>query len=137
MPNYEYRCLDCKKRFDIFLTFNEYGKTLIHCKHCASTNVQRKIGRVRISRSMPDRLQNLADPSRLNSIDEDPRALGSMMRQMQSELGEDMPSEFDEVVDRLDHGQSPEQIDSDLPDLSVNYGTGNDTSTLTGLDSDF
>ncbi|HEX7555285.1 MAG TPA: zinc ribbon domain-containing protein [Leptolinea sp.] len=137
MPNYEYRCLDCKKRFEVFLSFSEYGTALIHCKHCASTNVQRKIGRIRISRSAPDRLQNLADPSRMNSIDEDPRALGSMMRQMQSELGESMPAEFDEVVDRLDHGQSPEQIDSDLPDLSNDYSTGADTSDLGGLDADF
>ena len=44
MPNYEYRCLDCKKRFEVFLSFSDYGTALIHCKHCGSTNVQRKIG---------------------------------------------------------------------------------------------
>jgi putative FmdB family regulatory protein len=127
MPNYEYRCLDCKKRFEIFISYQEYETIKVSCKLCGSTNVQRRIGRIRISRSNPDRLQNLADPSHLDSIDHDPQALGSMMRQMRSELGEEMPAEFDEVVDRLDHGQSPEQIDNELPDISDGM-TGNDES---------
>jgi len=38
------------------------------------------------------------------------------------ELGEDMGPEFDEVVDRLEKGQSPEDIENDLPDL----GSGGD-----------
>ena len=122
MPYYEYRCLSCRKRFEIFLTYMEYESVNITCKHCGSVDVQRRIGRIRIARSASDRLQNLGDPSRLNSIDDDPQALGSMMREMRSELGEDMPPEFDEVVDRLDHGQSPEQIDNDLPDLAGSFG---------------
>jgi hypothetical protein len=40
-----------------------------------------------------------------------------MMRQMSQELGEDMGADFDEVVDRLEKGQSPEDIERDLPDL--------------------
>ncbi len=107
----------------------------MQCKYCGSSHVQRRIGRIRISRSTPDRLQNLADPTNLNSIDEDPQALGKMMRQMQSELGEEMPPEFDEVVDRLDHGQSPQQIDNDLPDMSDNFAGGSDSSTM-GFDSE-
>jgi putative FmdB family regulatory protein len=137
MPNYEYRCLDCKKRFDIFLTYKEYESAIVKCKLCGSPHVQRHIGRIRISRSTPDRLQNLADPSSLNSIDEDPQALGKMMRQMQSELGEDMPPEFDEVVDRLDHGQSPEQIENDLPDMTDDNAGGSDYSSQSDLDADF
>jgi putative FmdB family regulatory protein len=128
MPAYEYRCLDCRKRFDIFLSYTEYGSVQVHCPHCQSANVQRKIGRIRVARSTPDRMKGLSDPSRLNSIEDDPRALGSMMREMRSELGETMPAEFDEVVDRLDHGQSPEQIDSSMPDLSDDYSSSGITS---------
>jgi putative FmdB family regulatory protein len=137
MPNYEYQCSVCKKRFDIFLTFKEYESAVVHCAHCGSDRVQRRIGRIRISRSTPDRLQHLADPTNLNSIDEDPQALGKMMRQMQSELGEEMPSEFDEVVDRLDHGQSPEQIEKDLPEMSDTISDGGDSAGSMGFDSDF
>lgn len=128
MPGYEYRCQDCRKRFDIFLSYKEYGTVEVRCPHCQSANVQRKIGRVRVARSTPDRMRGLSDPSRLNSVEDDPRALGSMMREMRSELGESMPAEFDEVVDRLDHGQSPEQIDSSMPDLTDDYSSGGITS---------
>jgi putative FmdB family regulatory protein len=137
MPNYDYYCLDCKKRFDIFLTYKEYETTVVQCKFCGSLHIQRRIGRVRISRSTPDRMQQLADPASLNSIDEDPQALGKMMRQMQSELGEEMPPEFNEVVDRLDHGQSPEQIEKDLPDMSDNISDGADSSSPLGFNPDF
>lgn len=57
------------------------------------------------------------DLSSLEGVEEDPRALGRMMRKMGSEMGEDLPPEFDEVVDRLEAGQSPEDIESALPDL--------------------
>ncbi len=137
MPNYEYRCLDCRKRFEVSLSYKEYDHAVIHCPFCRGGHVQRRIGRVRLSRSTPDRLQSLADPSKLNSIDDDPQALGRMMRDMRAELGEEMPAEFDEVVDRLDHGQSPEQIDADMPGLSDNYPSGNDDSSSSDLDTGF
>jgi len=41
-----------------------------------------------------------------------------MMREMKSEVGaDDLPAEFDEVVNRLEKGQSPEDIERDMPDL--------------------
>ncbi len=122
MPVYEYRCLDCRKRFDIFLKFSEYGTKPVTCPHCQSSNVQRRIGRVRVGRSDETRLTNLADPSRLANIDEDPRALGKMMREMSHEVGEDMGGEFDEVVSRLESGQNPDDIERELPDLGSDAG---------------
>ena len=121
MPNYEYHCLDCTKRFEIFLSYSEYGKKEVLCPHCDSKHVSRKIGRIRIARNAANRMENLADPANLDAIDDDPRALGSMMREMSSEIGEEMPAEFDEVVDRLEKGQSPEQIEKELPDLDDTY----------------
>ena len=117
MPNYIYRCVECKKRFEKFLSYNEYGAKEVQCPSCRSTSVQRVITRVRIGRSDDSRLQNMADPANLEGIDDDPQALGRVMRQMSSELGEDMGPEFNEVVNRLEKGQSPEDIEKDLPDL--------------------
>ena len=34
-------------------------------------------------------------------------------------MGEDLPHEFDEVVDRLEAGQSPEEIEGALPGLGL------------------
>ena len=53
-----------------------------------------------------------------NLLEKDPAALGKMMKKMGKEMGEELPAEFDEVVDRLEAGQSPEDIESALPDLS-------------------
>ncbi len=117
MPNYSYRCLDCHKRFEIFMTYAEYGSKQIACPHCASQNIQRRIGRIRIAKSEESRLDDLADPGMLDGLEDDPRALGQMMRKMKGELGEDVGPEFDEVVDRLEAGQSPEDIESAIPDL--------------------
>ena len=77
--------------------------------------------KVRIAKSMDSRMDNMeGDLSSMEGVEEDPRALGKMMRKMGSEVGEDLPPEFDEVVDRLEAGQSPEDIESALPDLGEN-----------------
>ena len=64
----------------------------------------------------------MADPSALAGLEDDPKALGRMMRKMGSEMGEELPPEFDDVVDRLEAGQSPEEIESALPDLGADGG---------------
>ncbi len=118
MPLYDYRCLDCKKRFEIFMTYADYGRKPVNCKHCGSDNISRKIGRIRIGKSEDSRLEDFSDPSSLEGLEDDPVALGKMMRRMSGELGEEMPPEFDEVVDRLEKGQSPDEIERDLPELA-------------------
>ena len=79
--------------------------------------MQRRIGRIRIARSEESRLESLADPSNLEGLEDDPKALGHMMRQMSKETGEDMGPEFDEVINRLEAGQSPEEIEESIPEL--------------------
>lgn len=130
MPFYQYRCLDCNKRFEVFLSYSDYGQKPVSCPHCASERVQRRIGRIRIARSDDSRLEDLSDPGSLEGLEDDPRALGQMMRKMSREAGEDLGGEFDEVVDRLEAGQSPEDIEKALPDLGSEGGGG-------GLDDDF
>jgi hypothetical protein len=108
------------------MTYREYGQKSVTCSHCSSEQVQRRIGRVRVARSEESRLENLADPSNLEGLEDDPRALGRMMRQMSGEMGEDMGPEFDDVIDRLEAGQSPEDIEEALPDLGGSGGFDDD-----------
>ena len=123
MPRYDYRCQSCKKRSVIFQTYAEYGRKVVKCPHCGSVALQRLIGRVRIARSEESRLDELSDPSDWGDFDEsDPRSMAKMMRKMGSELGEDMPGEFDEVVDRLEAGEDPEDIEGSMPDLGADNG---------------
>jgi len=129
MPNYPYRCLDCRKRFEIYMSYSEYGTLPVACPHCQSANVQRRIGRVRFARSEDSRLDDFDDMGDLEGLEEDPRALGRMMRKMSKEMGEDMGPEFDEVIGRLEAGQSPEEIESAIPDLGGgpdDFGPGDD-----------
>jgi putative FmdB family regulatory protein len=118
MPNYQYRCLNCKNRFEIFMMYSEYGTNPVECPRCQSSNVQRRIGRIRFARSEDSRLDDMADPSALDGLEDDPRALGRMMRKMSKEVGEDMGPEFNEVIGRLESGQSPEEIEKAIPDLA-------------------
>jgi len=75
---------------------------------------------VAVLRSEESRLESLADPSNLAGLDEnDPRSLARWMRKMSNEMGEDLGDEFNEVVDRLEAGQSPEEIEQALPDLGM------------------
>jgi len=117
MPAYQYRCLNCNRRFEVFMSYSEYGTIPVSCPHCQSEKVQRRIGRIRVARSEESRLENMTDPSSLEGLEDDPRALGRMMRQMGSEMGEELGPEFDEVIHRLEAGQSPEEIEKAIPDL--------------------
>jgi len=74
---------------------------------------------VRIARSEDSRINSLADPTGLGSVDEnDPRSVGKFMRRMGNEMGEEMGPEFDEMVGRLESGEAPESIEADLTSLS-------------------
>ena len=118
MPTYDFLCNDCKKRFEIFLTYAEYGKKPAPCAHCGSVNTRRRMTRVRIAKSSDTRMENVeSEFESFAGMEDDPKALGQMMRKMGNQLGEDLPPEFDDVVDRLESGQSPEEIESALPEL--------------------
>jgi len=103
------------------MSYDEYGKRDVTCPHCQSEQVQRRLGRIRIAKSDDQRLDDLADPSALDGLEDDPKALGRMMRKMSSEMGEELGPEFNEVVDRLEKGQSPEEIEKDLPDFGDDF----------------
>jgi putative FmdB family regulatory protein len=125
MPTYDFICNSCNQRFDVFMTFAEYGKKAVTCAHCASKDVRRRMTKVRIAKSDDNRMDSMADEfSDFEGLENDPKAMGKMMRKMGREMGEDVPPEFDEVVDRLEAGQSPEEIESTLPDLGIGPGGG-------------
>ena len=124
MPLYEYICHDCKKRFDLRLSYEDYGRKKVRCSHCASSNVRRRITRFRLKRSNASRIAEMPDPTSLEGLEDDPQSLGRMIRTMSDQGGEDLGPEFDEVVDRLESGQSPSEIEQALPNLEDDTGAG-------------
>lgn len=126
MPIYEYRCHDCQKRVSVFfrsLSAVDHGAA--RCPQCGGKNLTRLVSRVRAVRSEESRLDGLADDAALSGLDEnDPKSMGRWMRKMAREAGEDMPSEFDEVVGRLEAGENPENIEKSMPGLAGEGGGG-------------
>jgi putative FmdB family regulatory protein len=119
MPSYDFTCLNCQQHFDVYMTYSEYGSKPVSCIHCGSGNVRRRMTKVRIAKSEDSRMESMMDESALEGMENDPKALGQMMKKMGKEMGEDVPPEFDDVVDRLEAGQSPEEIESAMPGLGA------------------
>lgn len=118
MPIYEYRCHDCRRRVSLFFrSFSDIADEP-SCPRCGGKALTRLMSRVSVVRSEESRMDDLADPSMLGDLDEDdPKSLARWMRKMGDQVGEEMPEEFDEVIDRLEAGQSPEEIEEAMPDL--------------------
>ncbi|MFW5940286.1 MAG: FmdB family zinc ribbon protein [Chloroflexota bacterium] len=123
MPVYTFRCLDCQRMVQHTYSFSEYETATPTCPHCGSENLKRRIGRVALAKSEDARMDSLMDESALAGLDEeDPKSLGRFMRKMSQEMGEDLGDEFGEVVDRLESGQSPDEIEEALPELGDEGG---------------
>ena len=128
MPIYEYRCNDFGRRVTLFWrSFSELGRTPPRCSFCGGEDLTRLVSRVAVVRSEESRLDDLADPSSLASLDEnDPKSMARWMRKMSQEMGEDLGPEFDEVIDRMEAGQSPEEVEEAMPDLGGELGAGDE-----------
>ncbi len=122
MPTYEYRCQQCRRRNAYSVRgFNPPDAPV--CNFCGSTNQSRVISRVAIMKSEEARLDALSDPSSFGDVDEnDPKSMARMMRKMGGEMGEDLPPEYGEMVDRLEAGESPESIEQSMGDTMGGMG---------------
>jgi putative FmdB family regulatory protein len=98
MPIYEYRCLDCGKKFEV-LHVGAGEMPFPECKYCQGSNVKKLISRVRVVRSEESRLESLMDPSMMGALDEkDPKSLAKWMKRMGREMGEEVSDEEIEQV---------------------------------------
>ena len=113
MPNYDYFCEDCSQSFSIRLSYQEYENATVQCPTCHSKNVVRKINRVHLGKSDKARLSTMSDSSEMQNVDNDPRALGRMMRNMKEQTGVKDEGLFNDVVGRLEKGETPASIDKD------------------------
>lgn len=119
MPIYEYRCRKCQRRVSIFLrSFGESAQP--KCTYCGFDQLDRLVSRVAIVKSEEARLDAMADDAALADLDEnDPKSMARWMKKMASEVGEDMGDEFGEAIDRMETGQSLEDIEEAMPDLAA------------------
>ena len=116
MPTYEYKCQNCLNRTNVRMSYKEYDLAKKpHCPKCNTYSLQRIISPVRVTRSNKSRVESISTPEAFNSLDQnDPKSVGKLMRSMGNEMNEDLGSEFDEMVTRLESGEAPESIEADL-----------------------
>jgi putative FmdB family regulatory protein len=121
MPIYDYRCNQCGRRVSIlWRTWSDLETKTPVCSRCGSHDLKRLVARVAVLHSEDSHLENLADPGAFGDLDEnDPKSVARMMRKMSNEAGEDLGPEFSEVVDRLEAGQKPEDIEQAMPGLGA------------------
>lgn len=124
MPIYEYICQDCRKRVSVFFrTIGEASDEAARCPICQGNRLRRLVSRVAVLKSEESRMDDLADSSLMGGLEqEDPRALAHFMRRMGGEMGEPLDPEMNEMIDRLEAGESPDAIEQSMPDLAGSGG---------------
>ena len=123
MPIYEYRCGNCKRRVSIF--FRSFSTaTEPRCPNCDSDQLTRLVSRVAQVKSEDARLDAMSDPSQFGDVDEnDPKSVAKFMRKMGDQMGtEELGPEFNEMVERMESGESPEEIEKSMPGMGGEGG---------------
>jgi len=108
MPLFDYRCMDCKRRFSLLLGVVAERQEE-KCPNCGSTNVGRLISRFGRLRSEDDLIDDLADPSKIGDL-ENPKELHGWMKRMGREMGEDLGEDLDGILEEA------EAAEDELPD---------------------
>jgi len=110
LPIYQYRCRDCRRK-SVFITLSVRSAPEPKCKKCGSLNLEKLVSRVAVSRSEESRLESLADPAKLSSLDEnDPQRVARWMKKMGKEMGEEAGEDFDQSIDEaMEEAESGEE----------------------------
>jgi len=100
MPIYEYRCNRCNREFsELFLNPKEINK--VRCKFCQSRSLTKLVSSFRIHQTEESRLGNFdTSKPRGNEFYKDSRNIGLWAKKRTKELGVDLGSKMDEIVER-------------------------------------
>ena len=114
MPQYDFRCKNCKKRFALFYkTYDSYDAATPECPNCGHTELSRLITSVAIN--SPDRNYAKMSSNEMLSVLEsgDSRQVGKMFEQVgggDPTLG----AQYHETTKKLLDGQSLDKVEKDL-----------------------
>ena len=111
MPNYEYICNQCGHPFSLFLSYADFDTAVVRCPDCGTENIRRKIGLVRVAVGEKARLQRLGEEAAGNDSSQ---MLGKVMRTIQEQSGRELPPDTNEALTRLEHGESPTEINRNM-----------------------
>jgi putative FmdB family regulatory protein len=118
VPVYEFACNNCNAPVSVFVRSINSDLTA-NCERCGSRDLRRLVSRFAVLKGSEGGLEDFS-----NFDENDPRAMAAWARQMQQESGEEMGPEFDDMVGRLERGES---IDDDLGLGGHDYGDDDDS----------
>jgi len=118
MPVYEYRCNNCRRRVSVYL---RNVATPPKCPQCGSKDLSRLFSTFAVRGTYKDVYEDILGDNQLTSamLHNDPRALAEWNKRMSRgmETGTE-PSEYDEHLERMEHGEWPE-----IPGVTVPEST--------------
>ena len=115
MPIYEYRCGNCKRRVSVLV--QGFGNPASpECPECGSMDLTRLFSTFRIGKGdsyMRKGIYDdiLSDSKLVHGLESnDPRALAEWSRRMSQGAGEEIGPEYEDMLGRLDAGESVEKV---------------------------
>jgi putative FmdB family regulatory protein len=116
MPIYEYRCDDCQRKVSIYV---RDSSTSPKCPSCGSGCLSRLFSTFAVRGTHKEIYEDILDDKRLvdGLMRDDPQALAEWSRRMSRGMDEQPAPEYEEMLDRMDHGEMPEEFTkgSELP----------------------
>jgi putative FmdB family regulatory protein len=130
MPVYEFYCADCHAIFN-FLSRRVNIQKRPACPRCNKLGLEKQVSPFAISKNLQQQADGLPDldESRIeqammalagemeNMNEEDPKAMASFMRKFSGMTGMHLGEGAEEALSRLEAGEDPEQIESEMGDL--------------------
>jgi putative FmdB family regulatory protein len=100
MPIYEYHCKQCHREFS-YLLIHSWEWRKVRCKFCNSREVKRLLSSFSVHQTEESRLANL-DTSKPpgDAFYRDSRNIGLAAKKRMRELGVDLGSKMDEIVEK-------------------------------------
>ncbi len=108
MPVYEYRCNACRARVSLFVRSINSEVTAV-CDRCGSADLSRLVSRVAVIRGPVDQAV-LNKSELLDGVDySDPASMANFFRRMGDTFHDEPNEHMDEIIGRLDHGETVEK----------------------------
>lgn len=130
MPIYEFYCADCHTIYNFFSRRVDTKKKPA-CPSCHKPDLERQVSLFSVSKGRSDQDTTLEgmDEDRMERAlmamagefehldEDDPRQAAGMMRKLFDSAGMRMGDAMDEAIRRMESGDDPEEIESELGDM--------------------
>ncbi len=118
MPIYEFRCQDCQRKTSVFVRSISSPIDTV-CSFCGSKELIRLISSFGISKTIGSVHEASGEPGMFTSPDyyRDPRNIGRWTEKRFAEMGMDMPSEVQGMIDAAREGEMPDSVKDLQPNV--------------------